>query len=58
MKETDGWGADAIFESSGVEEAAAEAFSMVLPDGRVGLIGPPPNPVAYDVVAASAKEAR
>ncbi len=57
-KETDGWGADVIFEASGNERAASEVFSLVRPGGRVVFIGMPLEPIAYDVVAAAVKEAR
>lgn len=57
-KETDGWGADVIFEASGNERAAAGVFSLVRPGGRVVFIGMPLAPIAYDVVAAAVKEAR
>lgn len=57
-KETDGWGADVVFEASGAEQAAESVFSLVRPGGCVVFIGLPIKPIAYDVVAASVKEAR
>ncbi|MGI9492090.1 MAG: NAD(P)-dependent alcohol dehydrogenase [Geminicoccaceae bacterium] len=57
-KESDGWGADVVFEASGNERAASEVFSLVRPGGRVVFIGMPLEPIAYDVVAAAVKEAR
>ncbi len=57
-RESDGWGADVIFEASGNERAASEVFSLVRPGGRVVFIGMPLEPIAYDVVAAAVKEAR
>lgn len=57
-RETDGWGADVVFEASGNERAMAGVFSLVRPGGCVVFIGLPLQPIAYDVVAASVKEAR
>ena len=57
-RETDGWGADIIFEASGNEAATTEMFDLVCPGGRVVLIGMPGQPIAYDVVAAQVKEVR
>jgi D-xylulose reductase len=57
-RETDGWGADVVFEASGNERAAAEVFDLICPGGRVVFIGMPLAPVSYDVVAAAIKEAR
>lgn len=57
-RETDGWGADVVFEASGNERAAAEVFDHVCPGGRVVFIGMPGAPIAYDVLAAQVKEAR
>jgi D-xylulose reductase len=55
---SDGWGADVVFEASGSPRAIAGVFEPLCPAGRVVLIGMPVEPVAYDVVAAQAKEAR
>lgn len=57
-KETDGWGADIIFEASGSETAIAGIFQSLCPGGKVVFIGMPVNPVPVDIVAAQAKEAR
>lgn len=57
-RETDGWGADIVFEASGNEKAAAEVFDHLCPGGRVVFIGMPEGPIAYDVLAAQVKEAR
>ena len=57
-QETDGWGADIVFEASGNEKAASEVFEHVCPGGRVVFIGMPGAPIAYDVLAAQVKEAR
>ena len=57
-RETDGWGADVVFEASGNEKAAAEVFEFLCPAGTVVLVGMPGQPIAYDVLAAQVKEAR
>jgi D-xylulose reductase len=58
MRETDDWGADIVFEASGNEKAAAQAFDLVCPGGRVVYIGLPGGPVPFDIVSAQVKEAR
>ncbi|WEX10971.1 NAD(P)-dependent alcohol dehydrogenase [Chelativorans sp. AA-79] len=58
MKETDGWGADIVFECSGNEKAAADVFDPLCPGGKVVYIGIPLSPIAYDVSKAQIKEAR
>ncbi len=55
---TEGWGADVVFEASGSPRAFEGLFDLACPGGAVVLIGMPPGPVAYDVVAASIKELR
>lgn len=57
-RETEGWGADVIFEASGNGEAAAGVFECLCPGGTVVFIGMPGAPIAYDVLAAQIKEAR
>ena len=57
-RETDGWGADIVFEASGSARAAAQVFDCLCPGGTVVLIGMPGEPVAYDVLAAQMREAR
>jgi D-xylulose reductase len=57
-KMTDGWGADIVFEASGNERASAAVFDPLAPGGRVIYIGLPVNPIPYDLVKASTKEAR
>lgn len=57
-RETDGWGADIVFEASGAEAAGAEVFDLICPGGRVVFIGMPQNPLPYDVLGAQIKEAR
>lgn len=55
--ETDGWGADIVFEASGNLKAFSNIFEYVCPGGRVVLIGIPTEPALFDVPAAQAKEA-
>lgn len=58
LEETEGWGADIVFEASGSEHAVPTVFDYLRPGGAVVLIGMPLSPVPVDVVAAQAKEAR
>lgn len=58
LRETNGWGADVVFEASGNEKAVAGVFGPLCPGGTVVFIGMPVEPVAIDIVAAQAKEAR
>lgn len=55
---TDGWGADVVFEASGSPKAFEGIFDLLAPAGTVVLVGMPPAAIAFDVVAAQAKEAR
>lgn len=57
-RETDGWGADIVFEASGNEAAGAQVFDLICPGGHVVFIGMPAKPLAYDVLGAQIKEAR
>ena len=57
-RETDGWGADVVFECSGYAPAMAEMFDLVCPGGKVALVGIPLEPFAFDVSKAQVKEAR
>jgi D-xylulose reductase len=57
-QETGGWGADVIFEASGSEKAYHGIFDLVRPGGCLVLVGLPVDPVAFDVSAATTKEAR
>jgi D-xylulose reductase len=52
------WGADIVFEASGHLRAYDRLFDFACPGGAVVLVGMPEKPVAYDVVAAQAKELR
>jgi D-xylulose reductase len=55
---TAGWGADVVFEASGSPRAFDGLFDLLCPGGAVVLVGMPPGPVQFDVVAAQIKEAR
>ena len=58
LRESEGWGADIVFEASGDAMAASKVFDYLCPGGTVVLIGMPGSPIAYDVLAAQVKEAR
>ena len=55
---TDGWGADLVFDATGVGPAIASGLDALCPGGALVLIGMPGAPVPFDVVAAQVKEAR
>jgi D-xylulose reductase len=55
---TENWGADVVFEASGHVKAYEHLFDFACPGAAVVLVGMPEKPVAYDVVAAQAKELR
>ena len=57
-RESDGWGADVVFECSGHAPAMAEIFDLVCPGGKVALVGIPLEPFAYDVSKAQVREVR
>ena len=57
-RETDGWGADVVFEASGSPRAFEGIFALPRPGGCLVLVGMPVEPVALDVVSAAAKEVR
>ena len=52
------WGADIVFEASGNPRVFASLPELACPGGVVVLIGMPPAPVSFDVVAAQIKELR
>ena len=58
MAETDGWGADIVFEATGSPRAAAQVFEPLAPGGCVVMIGGQPDPISYDAGAAMVREAR
>ena len=57
-KDTDGWGADAVWEATGSPRAAAGVFEPLAPGGCVVMIGGQPEPISYDAGAAMVREAR
>lgn len=56
--DTDGWGADVVFEATGSPRAAAGVFAPLAPGGCVVMIGGQPDPISYDAGAAMVREAR
>ncbi len=58
LEATGGWGAEVVFEASGSPRVLKEIFAPLCPGGCVVLVGMPVEPVAFDIVAAQAKEAR
>jgi D-xylulose reductase len=57
-RESNGWGAELIFECSGYAPAMAEMFDLVCPGGKIALVGIPLQPFPFDVSKAQIKEAR
>ncbi len=57
-RETEGWGADVVFEASGSPRAYDGIFDIVRPGGTLVLIGMPVETTKFDVAAAIIKEAR
>jgi D-xylulose reductase len=57
-RDTDGWGADVVFEATGSPRAAAGVFEPLAPGGCVVMIGGQPDPISYDAGAAMVREAR
>ncbi len=56
--ETDGWGADVVFECSGSPRVYDDLIRVVRPGGAIVLVGLPPGLVPFDVNAAIAREVR
>jgi D-xylulose reductase len=56
--DTNGWGADIVFEATGSPRAAANVFESLCPGGCVVMIGGQSEPVQYDAGAAMVREAR
>lgn len=52
LEQTDGHGADVVFEMSGAPSAIADAFRIARNGGRVILFGIPSRPVEVDLAAA------
>ena len=58
MTETDGWGADLVFEASGSPRVYDDILRVVRPGGALVLVGLPPDTVAFNVNNAIAREIR
>lgn len=58
FQNTDGWGANIVFEATGSPLAAQSIFESLCPGGCVVLIGGQSEPIAYDAGLAMVKEAR
>lgn len=56
--ETDGWGADVVFEASGSPRTYSGIFDLVRPGGALVMVGLPVEPVTFDVAGAISKEVR
>ena len=57
-RETDGWGADVVFEASGAVPVFKDIVKTVCPGGALVLVGLPPENPGLDVNAAIAREIR
>ena len=57
-RETNKWGADVVFEASGVPQVFNDAIRAARPGGCIVLVGLPPKEVSFDVNAAVIKEVR
>lgn len=58
LQQTDGWGADLVFEATGSPTAAATIFEPLAPGGCVVLIGGQSEPILYNAGEAMIREAR
>lgn len=58
LEQTDGWGADLVFEATGSPQAAATVFEPLAPGGCVVLIGGQSDPISYNAGEAMVREAR
>jgi D-xylulose reductase len=56
--ETENWGVDIVFEASGSPRAYDGIFNFVRPGGTIVFVGLPVEPIALDIVSASAKEVK
>jgi D-xylulose reductase len=56
--ETNGWGADVVFECAGAAQSVQAALEAVAPAGCVVWVGMPVDPVPFDLVLAQSKEIR
>jgi D-xylulose reductase len=57
-RETDGWGADIVFEASGSPRAFEDLLNVVRPGGAIVLVGLPPGTVPFNVNRAISREVR
>ena len=57
-EETDGWGADVVFECAGAAPVYSTVLASVRPGGCVVFVGMPVDPVPFDLVSAQAREIR
>lgn len=57
-RETANWGVDVVLECSGAGPAYKTALASICPGGCLVFVGMPVEPVAFDIVAAQAKEIR
>ncbi|WP_299729405.1 NAD(P)-dependent alcohol dehydrogenase [uncultured Tateyamaria sp.] len=57
-RDTDGWGANVVFEATGSPRAAQGIFEPLCPGGCVVMIGGQSEPILYDAGAAMVREAR
>lgn len=55
---TDGWGADLVFDASGSKHAYPAMMEAVRPGGAIVLVGNPTEPVPVDFASLIAKEVR
>lgn len=58
LKDTEGWGADLVFEASGSPRAYEGITEVIRPGGKLVVIGMPVEPVALDMSLFAAKEIR
>lgn len=57
-EESENWGVDIVFEASGSPRAYDGIFNYVRPGGTIVFVGLPVEPIALDIVSASAKEVK
>jgi D-xylulose reductase len=58
ISETEGWGADIVFEASGSPKVYDDVLRAVCPGGAIVLVGLPPDRVSLDVNVAISREIR
>lgn len=58
LQDTDGWGADLVFEASGSPRAYERITEVIRPGGKLVVIGMPVEPVPLDMSSFAAKEIR